>query len=46
MNFIVGHTLERMRAVYGTVGEEVVAYRSGISLESLKWAMRFMKLFV
>ena len=37
MNFIVGHTLERMRAVYGTVGEEVVAcIGPGISLESFE----------
>lgn len=37
VNFIVGHTLERMRAVYGTVGEEVVAcIGPGISLESFE----------
>ena len=37
VNFIVGHTLERMRAVYGTVGQEVVAcIGPGISLESFE----------
>lgn len=25
VNFIIGHTLERMRSVYGTAGEEVIA---------------------
>lgn len=37
VNFIVGHTLERMRSVYGTSGEEVVAcIGPGISLESFE----------
>lgn len=37
VNFILGHALERMRAVYGTVGQEVIAcIGPGISLESFE----------
>ena len=37
VNFIVGHTLEQMRTVYGTEGSEVVAcIGPGISLESFE----------
>lgn len=37
VNYIIGHTLERMRAVYGTVGQEVIAcIGPSISLESFE----------